>query len=46
MLDVVNLWPPHAGAHMSMIIRMLVYTHKQAHAYSRHTRTAKHYRIS
>ena len=31
---------------LHMIIRMLVDTHKQAHVYSRHTRAAKHYRIS
>lgn len=34
-LDViVNLWLPHASAVMSMITRMLVYTHKQTHVYS------------
>lgn len=46
-LDViVNLWPPHASALMSMITRMLMYTHKQTHVYSWHTWTAKHDRIS
>lgn len=34
-LDViVNLWPPHASALMSMITRMLMYTHKQTDVYS------------